>query len=291
MESMSETASQPVVTDDLDHVESVVCRSGTSFYWAMRILPEEKRRAMFAVYAFCREVDDIADDPGKVSAKLIALGRWRDEIERLYDSTPRLPISRALLGPVRRFGFRKADFLAVIDGMEMDAADRLRIADMDELYLYCDRVACAVGRLSHRVFGVDEQTGDRLALALGQALQLTNILRDLDEDARRNRVYLPGDMLRAHGVTDTEDAISALGQPAVAEICEQVARIARNRFTEAAAVLGECDRRDTRPAMIMMEVYRRTLRRLMFRGWRRWAEPVSVSPAEMLWVVFRYGIV
>jgi len=291
MVPMSEMDPEIIADGDLEHVESVVRRSGTSFYWAMRILPEEKRRAMFAVYAFCREVDDIADDPGEVSAKLIGLGRWRDEIERLYDGAPRLPISRALLGPVRRFGLRKTDFLAVIDGMEMDAADRLRIADMDELYLYCDRVACAVGRLSDRVFGVDEPTGDRLALALGQALQLTNILRDLDEDARRDRLYLPEDMLRAHGVTDTEDAISVLEHPAVAEICEQIARIARNRFTEAAAILAQCDRRDTRPAVIMMEVYRRTLRRLMFRGWRRWAEPVSVSPAEKLWVAFRFGIV
>jgi len=280
-----------IADGDLDHVESVVRRSGTSFYWAMRILPEEKRQAMFAVYAFCREVDDIADDPGEASAKLIGLRRWRDEIERLYDGAPRLPISRALLGPVRRFHLRKADFLAVIDGMEMDAADRLRIADMDELCLYCDRVACAVGRLSDRVFGVDEPTGDRLAMALGQALQLTNILRDLDEDARRDRLYLPEDMLRAHGVTDTEDAIRALAEPAVADVCERIAEVARERFTEAAAILAKCDRRDTRPAVIMMEVYRRTLRRLMFRGWRRWAEPVSVSPAEKLWVAFRYGIV
>lgn len=291
MVPMSEMATEVIADGDLDHVESVVRRSGTSFYWAMRILPEEKRRAMFAVYAFCREVDDIADDPGEVPAKLIALGQWRDEIERLYDRAPRMPISRALLAPVQRFGLRKTDFLAVIDGMEMDAADRLRIADMDELILYCDRVACAVGRLSNRVFGVDEPTGDRLARALGQALQLTNILRDLDEDARRDRLYLPEDMLRARGILGTEDACKVLREPAIVEVCERIAEIARNRFAEAAAVLAECDRRDTRPAMIMMQVYRRTLRRLMFRGWRRWAEPVSVSPAEKLWVALRYGMI
>jgi phytoene synthase len=162
---------------------------------------------------------------------------------------------------------------------------------MDELILYCDRVACAVGRLSNRVFGVGEPACDRLARALGQALQLTNILRDLKEDAKRDRLYLPEDMLRAHGVIDTEDACRVLEQPAVEAVCERIAEIARNRFAEAAAVLAQCDRRDTRPALIMMEVYRRTLRRLMFRGWRRWAEPVSVSSAEKLWVTFRYGIV
>jgi phytoene synthase len=141
------------------------------------------------------------------------------------------------------------------------------------------------------VFGVDEPTGDRLALALGQALQLTNILRDLKEDARRDRLYLPEEMLRAHGVVGTEDACRVLEQPAAAEVCEGIAEIARNRFAEAAAVLAKCDRRDTRPAVIMMEIYRRMLRRLMFRGWRRWAEPVSVSPAEKLWVAFRYGMI
>ncbi len=291
MVPMSEMDSEIIADGDLDHVESVVRRSGTSFYWAMRILPEEKRRAMFAVYAFCREVDDIADDPGEVAEKLIGLGRWRDEVERLYDGAPRQPISRALLGPVRRFDLKKADFLAVIDGMEMDAADRLRIANMDELNLYCDRVACAVGRLSNRVFGVDEPTGDHLAMALGQALQLTNILRDLNEDAERDRLYLPEDMLRTFGVNGTEDARRVLEQPAVVEICEKIAEIARSRFTEAAAVLAKCDRRDTRPAVIMMEVYRRTLRQLMHRGWRRWAEPVSVSSAEKLWVAFRYGMI
>lgn len=288
---MSEMDTGNIAAGDLDLVESVVRQSGTSFYWAMRLLPEEKRRAMFAIYAFCREVDDIADDPGVVSEKLSGLGHWREEVERLYAHAPAESISRALIGPVQRFGLRKEDFLAVIDGMEMDAADRLRIADMDELELYCDRVACAVGRLSDRVFGVEAPNDVLLAKALGQALQLTNILRDLREDAERDRLYLPEDVLRDFGINDTEDACRVLEQPAVEKVCEQIADIAWNRFAEAAAILAKCDRRDTRPAVIMMEVYRRTLRQLMHRGWHRRAEPVSVSSAEKLWVAFRYGIV
>ena len=126
---------------DAEAVEEIVRRSGTSFYWAMRLLPAIKRRAMFAVYAFCREVDDIADDGDTLTAKRIGLADWRDEVDRLFVGRPRRPITRQLLPALSTFGLQKADFVAIIDGMEMDAADRLRIADMSELALYCDRVA------------------------------------------------------------------------------------------------------------------------------------------------------
>ena len=152
------------------HVEALVKRSGTSFFWAMRRLPKEKRAAMYSVYAFCREVDDIVDDPGEESDKVFRLGMWRGEIERLYGDRPRFPVAMALVEPVHRFGLRKVDFRSVVDGMEMDAKDTVRIADMDELGHYCDRVAGAVGRLSFRIFGVDEERGNRIAFALGQAL-------------------------------------------------------------------------------------------------------------------------
>ncbi len=134
-------------------VEDIVRRAGTSFYWAMRRLPENKRRAMYGIYAFCREVDDIADGDGTPEDKLAQLGQWRDEIERLYGDRPRTPVTLALSRPVGEFGLKKENFRAVIDGMEMDAAPEVRMTDMDELTLYCDRVACAVGRLSVQVFG------------------------------------------------------------------------------------------------------------------------------------------
>lgn len=277
--------------NDRAHVEAVVRGSGTSFFWAMRMLPEEKRQAMFAIYAFCREVDDIADGPGEAARKRTRLAQWREEVERLYRQRPSTAVSRALLGPVRRFALRKADFLAIIDGMEMDAADRVRIADREELSLYCDRVACTVGRLSTRVFGVDDETGERLAFCLGQALQLTNILRDLDEDAQRDRLYLPTDLLRLSGVADTENAKAVLHHPGSTDVCQQLAGIARRHFEKAAVLVAGCDRRQIRPAVMMMEVYRRTLSRLMSRGWGRRAEPVSLSRAERLWVALRYGVI
>ena len=285
--SMTVSTSSSEVTG---HVRSLVRRSGTSFFWAMRTLPAAKRNAMYAVYAFCREVDDIADDPGEEADKRTRLDQWRDEVERIYAGRPRFAISHAVAGAVARFGLRKQDFLSVIDGMEMDAAPRVRIADMDELNLYCDRVACAVGRLSVRVFGVDGAHGDRVAHALGRALQLTNILRDLHEDAQRDRLYLPGELLRAHGVTGS-DAAAILTHPALPDVCAEVAEMAERRFDEAVSALAACDRHKVRPAIVMMEVYRKVFRLLVRRGWRRLGEPVKLSRAEKLWIAFRHGMV
>jgi squalene synthase HpnD len=288
---MNELSATTSAVPPLTYVEQVVRQSGSSFYWAMRFLPLEKRQAMFAVYAFCRQVDDIADEPGQIAAKQQALGGWRQEIERLYDGMAEWPVAAALLRPVERFDLRKEDFLAVIDGMEMDAAHSIRIADMEELHRYCDRVACAVGRLSVRIFGVPQPTGDALASALGQALQLTNILRDLKEDACRDRLYLPAALLRSRGVAVGSDAEAVLRHSAIIGACEQLSGLAARRFEEAASLSAVCDRRQIRPAVIMMEVYRRTLERLNGRGWGRWAEPVSVSSAEKLWVALRYGMI
>jgi presqualene diphosphate synthase len=280
-----------VARDDQMVVDSLVHRSGTSFYWAIRMLPEDKRRAMSAVYAFCREVDDIADEPGDRDVKSARLEAWRRELSRLFAGSATTPTSRALLPAVRQYGLRREDFEAVIAGMEMDAVARLRIADRAELDLYCERVACAVGRLSTRIFGADAAIGDELAAALGRALQLTNILRDLQEDARRDRLYLPADLLAAEGLHDSDDLNEVLSHPATATVCERLARVASTRFDEAAAIIARCEPHQMRPARIMMEVYRRTLRRLMLRGWQRWSEPVSVSRLEKLWVALRYGVI
>ncbi len=273
----------------MGYVNAVVRRSGSSFFWAMRVLPRFKRDAMFAVYAFCREVDDIADDPGDPADKLHRLKDWREEIERLFGGNPRLPVSRALADPVDRFGLPKETFMAVIEGMEMDAAGGLRIADMAALEAYCDRVACAVGRLSNRVFGVDDSAGEAVAVALGQALQMTNILRDLAEDAALDRLYLPGDMLKSHGIPNG-DARLVLAHPALPEVCDELAGITWKRYAEAAAALSACDRGTMRPAIMMMQVYRRNFEALRRRGWRRLDEPVELPGWQKLWVVVRYGL-
>ena len=270
-------------------VESVVRRSKTSFFWAMRALPEAKRYAMFAVYAFCREVDDITDERGTLADKLARLEEWRREIGRVYEGGPLHPVTRALAGPITDFGLSKTDFLTVIDGMEMDAGDSLRIADMEALALYCDRVASAVGRLSIRIFGEPGKSGQRVAHSLGQAMQLTNILRDLREDAGRDRLYLPEELLRAHGIPDGE-VVQVLAHPSLPAVCQELVDLAGRRFDETERALDACDRRRIRPAIVMKEVYRQLLKRLVARGWHRLGVRVKLSKAEKLWIAFRHGM-
>lgn len=276
--------------DPATHAEAVVRRAGTSFYWAMRRLAAPRRRAMFAIYAFCREVDDIADDDGDEAGKRLRLGQWRGEIERLYGGHPRGLTARALVPAVEAFDLRKDDFQAVIAGMEMDTGDRVRIADMDELTLYCDRVACAVGRLSTPVFGLPADVGEKLAFAEGLALQLTNILRDVVEDAGRDRLYLPADVLAAHDITDTENLERVLAHPRLADVCDVLAGVAEIHFKTAIELAASCDRDRVRPAMMMLQVYHRILKRLRRRGFADLHTPVALGKAAKLWVAFRYGV-
>src|SRR5690348_12558673 len=265
-----------------------VAAAGTSFYWAMRLLPEARRDAMFAIYAFCREVDDIADGADTSDVKRRDLDAWRREIDALFAGRPATTTGRALLEPVRRFGLRRADFLAVIDGMEMDAAE-IRAPSLAELDLYCDRVASAVGRLSVRAFGVPTAAADRVAHALGRALQLTNILRDLVEDGARGRLYLPRELLQAEGITATDPA-TALRHSALPKVCGKLAAMAERRFVEARAAMRECPRRPMRPAEAMAAVYHAILTRLRRRGWRDLDHPVRVPRALKLWFALRYGL-
>jgi len=271
-------------------VHALVHRSGSSFYGAMRLLPREKREAMFAVYAFCRAVDDIADGPGTPEARAAALAGWRNEINALYAGRPERPLTRALAGAVARFGLRRGDFEAVIDGVSMDAAPGMVAPDFARLERYCARVAGAVGLLSVRVFGCTDPRADDYALALGHALQLTNILRDVAEDAEDGRLYLPAELLDAAGI-ETREPRAVVAHPALAEACAALAEIALKRFDEARATLATlpaADRAALRPAVAMMAVYRRLLDRLMRRGWRRIEAPVAVPRAEKVWLVLRH---
>ena len=182
------------------HASYGTSASGSSFYAAMRILPREQREAMFQIYSFCRQVDDIADSDGPRPERLAALQRWRDDIDALYQGHPPARL-RDYAASVQSFGLQREDFLAIVDGMEMDVPQDIRAPDLATLDLYCDRVASAVGRLSVRVFGLARDDGIVLAHHLGRALQLTNILRDIDEDAAIGRLYLPREGLLHAGIT------------------------------------------------------------------------------------------
>ena len=287
---MSEADTVTVAAADNAHVHAIVRRANSSFTAGMRMLPQVRRDALYAVYAFCREVDDIADEPGDPDAKRQALDAWRSRVDALLAGRADGPLERALAAAAATYRLRREDFLAVIDGMAMDAVDCIRIADEAELSLYCDRVACAVGRLCVRIFGMPPGPGDALAKALGEALQLTNILRDLHEDAGRDRLYLPADLLATHGIVDTADARTVLRQPNLPAICEVIAERAEARYDEAAALIAAAERRQVLPAVLMMEAYGRILTRLRRRGWRDVERRVALSRPEKLWLFLRHGI-
>ncbi|MCX7312810.1 MAG: presqualene diphosphate synthase HpnD [Hyphomicrobiales bacterium] len=263
--------------------------SGSSFYMAMRILPRAQRDAMFEIYSFCRLVDDIADSTAPHIDRRLGLAEWRRHVEAIYGQRPPVDLG-ALTQTARDFQLRKEDFLAVIDGMEMDAAEDIRAPDWATLDLYCDRVASAVGRLSVRVFGMGEADGIALAHHLGRALQLTNILRDVDEDAELGRLYLPREELNKAGIvsTDPHAVLSSDGLPAV---CEAVARRAQSHFEQADAIMARNPRRTVKAPRIMEKVYRTILQGMVARGWSPPRTRISIGPLRLSWIAVQYAII
>jgi len=262
--------------------------SGSSFYLAMRLMPKQERDAMFAIYAFCRRVDDIADDGiGTRAERHEKLEAWRYDLESLYGG--QAPGRVAFLAPaIARFGLRKEDFFTILDGMDMDVAEDIVAPDLPTLDLYCERVASAVGRLSIKVFGMEEGPGFDLAHHLGRALQLTNILRDVREDAERGRLYLPREWLDEAGVPC--DPHAALSAPGLHRVCARVAVLAHDHFRDAREAMARCDAKAMKPARLMGATYAAILARLERRGWSRPDERVSLPAWQKLWLALRYGM-
>jgi phytoene synthase len=261
---------------------------GSSFYLAMRIMPPDQRQAIFEIYSFCREVDDIADGGGEREVQIAELNQWRADIDAIYADAP--PVNLAgLAEAIRDFDMRREDFVAVIDGMEMDVIAPGVAMDWATLDLYCDRVASAVGRLAVRIFGMDEQPGRELAHHLGRALQLTNILRDIDEDAEFGRLYLPLEALRDAGITATEPS-AVVADPAIGLSCAPVVARALRHFRESDAIFARTPRRLTRTPRMMAAAYRMILDSLIARGWQ--APRASVKPrrSALLWVLLRSAL-
>jgi phytoene synthase len=273
---------------DLDAVEAIVRAAGTSFYRGMRVLPVDRRHAMYAIYAFCRMVDDIVDEDGAFADKQPRLAAWRERIADLYRGRSDGPVTRILVLAVQRFDLRREDFLAVIDGMEMDAETEIVAPDLATLDQYCDRVAAAVGRLSVRAFGDSSPAADRVAYSLGRALQLTNILRDVEEDAGRGRLYLPREWLDEASVP--HDPRVVLTAPGLPRVCARVAALAHEHFRAAHAAMRECDAKAMKPARLMGATYAAILSRLERRGWSRPGERVSLPTWQKLWLALRYGV-
>jgi squalene synthase HpnD len=246
--------------EDIAEVTALVKDSGTSFYYGMKVLPAPRRDAMYALYAFCRVVDDIADEPAPLAQKTAELNDWRGRVADLYRGRTSNGLTRALQSATRTYDLQQADYLAIIDGMEMDAGAPIVGPDLATLDLYCDRVASAVGRHSVRIFGDSGPAAQDVAYALGRALQLTNIVRDVGEDAHKGRLYLPREWLLEAGVPI--DAAAALTAPGLPRVCQRVARLADQYYNEAAGSMALCQARAMRPARLMAASYRPLLNRL-----------------------------
>ena len=286
--TLSESAPLPVAPPtDLAALEAKVAKS--SFYAAMKLMPPRERAGMFAIYAFCRAVDDIADDGEAArSDRSAQLEAWRRDIEALYAGRDAGQAS-FLTAAVRDFHLQKADFLAVIDGMAMDVAGDIVAPDEAVLELYCDRVASAVGRLSVRVFGMDEAPGRALARHLGQALQLTNILRDVDEDARIGRFYISRQALEAAGMGLDAPAVMA-SDARIDLAARHIAAKAKAHYQEADRVMAARPAGQLRAPRLMEAMYSRILERMQTEGWAPPRRRVSLGIAEKLWIVARYGL-
>jgi presqualene diphosphate synthase len=277
------------VTNVTENPAPAARAGGSSFYLAMRILGREQRAAMFDIYSFCRAVDDIADSDAPHAQRLAGLSVWRKDIDQLYSGNVPPQLSD-LARDVARYGLRKDDFLAVIDGVEMDARADIRAPSFRDLDLYCDRVASAVGRLSVRIFGMEEADGIALAFHLGRALQLTNILRDIDEDAAIGRLYLPQEALKQAGIT-TADPAAVMAEPRLGEACVVVAERAREHYAKADEIMSRCPRRIVRAPKIMGVVYRQMLEGMISRGWARPRSRVRINKPRLIWIALRHAFV
>jgi phytoene synthase len=263
--------------------------SPSSFYAAMRILPAAQRDAMFLIYNFCRQVDDIADSGLPAERKRADLQQWRKDIDAAYGNQPPARLADYPY-TIKRFDLQREDFLSVIDGMAMDAAEDIRAPDWATLDLYCDRVASAVGRLSVNVFGMQRTDGVALAHHLGRALQLTNILRDIDEDASIGRLYLPRESLNAAGITATDPAVVA-AHADLTQACEPVIARARQHYNEANEIMDHNSRKQVRAPRIMGKYYGSILDLLIARGFASPRAPVRLGRLAKLSILLRYGFI
>jgi phytoene synthase len=271
---------------DIAALEAKVRKS--SFYAAMKTMPPRERAGMFAIYAFCRAVDDIADDQrGDRAARTDSLNAWRKDLANLYSG--KNPGQAAfLVQPVKDFDLEIADFLAIVDGMQMDVDADIVAPDHATLDLYCDRVASAVGRLSVKVFGMERQPGIDLSHHLGRALQLTNILRDIDEDAGIGRLYLSRDVLAKAGAPLADPQV-VIADPAIDAAAQLIAAEALDHYAAADRVMRTAKGKLKAPRL-MRAAYGRILGRMQQVGWKPPRHRVSLSKGEKIWVLVRYGL-
>lgn len=269
-----------------EYCKEKAATSGSSFYYSFLFLPKAKRQAITALYAFCREVDDIADECKDVSVARIKLAWWRTEIAHLYAGKPQHPVSKALAEAINRYQLDEEHFLEIIDGMEMDL-DQNRYADFKQLQLYCYRVASVVGLLSVQIFGFKDRKTLKYAHDLGMALQLTNIIRDVGEDARRNRIYLPLDELKKFGVTEAQ-ILNSQGSDKIKELLEFQIERAETFYDRALRELPAEDRKTQRTGLMMAAIYRTLLREIKADNPTQVLNArISLPPLRKFWLAWK----
>ncbi len=268
-----------------EYCQNKVAHSGSSLVSSFKLLPQDKRDAITALYAFCREVDDVVDESSDTTAARAALEGWREEIERLYRGSPRHPVSRALQPALARFSLDRTHLEALVDGMEMDL-DKRRYASFDELSLYCYRVASVVGLLAATIFGYRNAATLDYARELGMAFQLTNILRDIAEDAARDRIYIPLDELERFEVSESAVLNSRFSDNMRALLQFQAQRAA-DYYDSALGMLPEADRYRQRSGLVMAAIYRKNLDRIVSRDFPVFGRSVRIPTVEKIWLTLR----
>ena len=268
-----------------EYCQNKAAASGSSFYYSFLFLPPERRRAITALYAYCREVDDIVDEAGDAGVAQAKLAWWEEEVGRLYAGDPQHPVTRALAPHVRPFSISRDKLLLVLEGMAMDLRQN-RYLDYATLARYCHNVAGVVGEMAAGIFGVSDEGTYAYARTLGLALQLTNIVRDVGDDARRGRVYLPLEDLRRHGVT-AADLLAGRYVDGYLPLMQFQARRARQAYADALAALPAADRKAQRPGLIMGAIYATLLDEIEREGFRVLHQRIALTPLRKLWIAWR----
>jgi len=268
-----------------EYCQHKAAQSGSSFYYSFLFLAPERRRAITALYAFCREVDDAVDEPSDPSAARATLAWWRGELDRLFAGNPQHPVTLALDPAIEPFGITKAQMSEIMDGMEMDL-NQNRYLNFAGLQLYCHRVAGVVGALAAGIFGYRNPRTREYAEKLGLAFQLTNIIRDVGEDARKNRIYLPLDELKEYGVT-AADILNANHTESFVRLMRFQAERARRCYDEAFEILPAEDRRAQRPGLMMAAIYRALLDEIAGDDYRVLQQRTALTPIRKLWIAWR----
>ena len=268
-----------------EYCQEKAAQSGSSFYYSFLFLPKPRREAITALYAFCREVDDIADECTDTSIARTKLEWWRTELTKTFAGQPSHPVSQALLPAIRAYDLAQEQFEEIIDGMEMDL-QHVRYADFKALQLYCYRVASVVGQLAAALFGYSDRKTLKYAHDLGMAFQLTNIIRDVGEDARRNRIYLPQDELARFGVSESDLLQGRLSDGFNDLMAYQVAR-AREFYQLALQALPSQDRRSQRPGLVMAAIYQKLLHEIERDGFHVLNQRITLTPLRKLWIAWR----